>query len=99
MNDDQKYFDQKYFNDGAAYERQMGRWSRLAGAAFLDWLSLPTGLSWLDVGCGNGAFSDLLMTRCSPSTLHAVDPSEAQVAFAKTRDALKRADLRVGDAQ
>ena len=21
---------------------------------FLDWLALPNGLSWLDVGCGNG---------------------------------------------
>lgn len=94
MNDDQKYFD-----DGAAYERYMGRWSRLAGATFLDWLKLPSGLSWLDVGCGNGAFSDLLITRCSPSTLHAVDPSEPQIAFAKTRDALKGADIRVGDAQ
>lgn len=94
MNDDQQYFD-----DGATYERHMGRWSRLAGATFLDWLNLPSGLSWLDVGCGNGAFSELLMTRCPPSALHAVDPSEPQIAFAKTRDALKRADIRVGDAQ
>jgi ubiquinone/menaquinone biosynthesis C-methylase UbiE len=91
--------DQKYFDDGAAYERHMGRWSRLAGTEFLDWLKLPRGLSWLDVGCGNGAFSELLMTRCPPSALHAVDPSEAQIAFAKTRDVLKRADIRVGDAQ
>lgn len=99
MNDDQKYFDQKYFDDGAAYERHVGRWSRIAGATFLDWLNLPQGLSWLDVGCGNGAFSELLMTRCLPTTLHALDPAEAQIAFAKSRDALNHADIRVGDAQ
>ena len=29
------------FNDGAVYERLMGRWSQLAGATFLDWLALP----------------------------------------------------------
>jgi SAM-dependent methyltransferase len=91
--------DQKYFDDGAAYERHMGRWSRLAGTAFLDWLKLPRGLSWLDVGCGNGAFSELLTECCPPSALHGIDPSESQIAFARTRELLKRADLRVGDAQ
>lgn len=89
----------KYFDDGTAYERHMGRWSQLAGTTFLDWLKLPAGLSWLDVGCGNGAFSELLMTRCPPSTLHGIDPSEPQIEFARTREALKRAVLRVGDAQ
>jgi hypothetical protein len=29
---------QNLFNDGAAYERLMGRWSQVAGAKFLDWL-------------------------------------------------------------
>jgi hypothetical protein len=27
------------FDDGAAYERMMGNWSRLAGDIFLDWLA------------------------------------------------------------
>ena len=45
------------FNDGAAYEQMMGRWSRLAGEIFLDWLAPQSGLRWLDVGCGNGAFT------------------------------------------
>jgi hypothetical protein len=27
------------FDDGAAYERMMGVWSRLAGEVFLDWLA------------------------------------------------------------
>ena len=45
--------DQIRFNDGAAYERYMGEWSRLAGETFLDWLAPASGLRWLDVGCGN----------------------------------------------
>jgi ubiquinone/menaquinone biosynthesis C-methylase UbiE len=45
------------FSDGKAYERFMGRWSRLAGERFLDWLDPPKGLRWVDVGCGNGAFT------------------------------------------
>lgn len=91
--------DLKFFNDGAAYERLMGRWSRLAGATFLDWLELPAGLRWLDVGCGNGAFSELLVARCPPSALHGIDPSDAQIGFARTREALRHAEIQKGDAQ
>ena len=86
------------FNDGAAYERYMGRWSRLAGDAFLDWLRPPAGLRWLDVGCGNGAFTEMIAERCAPASIHGIDPSEAQLAFARTRPALQSADLRPGDA-
>ena len=36
------------FLDGDAYERLMGRWSRMAGEKFLNWLAVPNGLYWLD---------------------------------------------------
>jgi ubiquinone/menaquinone biosynthesis C-methylase UbiE len=48
------------YDDGAAYERMMGAWSRIAGEIFLDWLAPPPGLQWIDVGCGSGAFTELL---------------------------------------
>jgi hypothetical protein len=51
------------FDDGAAYERAMGIWSQLAGEVFLDWLAPCSGLRWIDVGCGNGAFTELLVIR------------------------------------
>lgn len=86
------------FNDGAAYERYMGQWSRLAGQAFLDWLQPAPGARWLDVGCGNGAFTEMIAGRCAPASIHGIDPSEAQLAFARTRPALRSADLRPGDA-
>ena len=56
------------FTDGDAYERMMGRWSRLAGATFLHWLDPPKNLRWLDAGCGNGAFTEELISRCSPAS-------------------------------
>jgi SAM-dependent methyltransferase len=86
------------FEDGAAYERGMGVWSRLAGETFLDWLVPSPRQRWLDVGCGSGAFSELLVQRCAPAEVHGVDPSEGQLAFARTRPAAQVASFSTGDA-
>ena len=86
------------FDDGDAYERFMGRWSRLAGDVFLDWLNLPPGLRWLDVGCGNGAFTEAVIQRCHPSRIEGVDPAEAQVEFARSRPGASAASFELGDA-
>jgi SAM-dependent methyltransferase len=86
------------FDDGAAYERYMGIWSRLAGETFLEWLNPQSGLRWLDVGCGNGAFTEMLFERCAPVSLHGIDPSEGQLAFARTRPATRLAQFSQGDA-
>ena len=86
------------FEDGAAYERMMGTWSRLAGAIFLDWLAPRSGLRWIDVGCGNGAFTELIVERCAPAEVQGIDPFEAQLAFARSRPAARIAEFRHGDA-
>lgn len=86
------------FDNGAAYERFMGLWSRSVGEAFLDWLAPPPGAHWLDIGCGNGAFTELLAARCAPGVLEGLDPSPEQLAFAAARPALKGARFHQGDA-
>jgi SAM-dependent methyltransferase len=86
------------FTDGAAYERYMGRWSQLAGEQFLDWLAPKSGLRWLDVGCGNGAFTEMLVDRCAPVSVEGIDPSEEQLAFARTRPSSRVAQYRQADA-
>ncbi len=90
--------DPSFFTDGGAYERLMGRWSRAVGEQFLDWLALPKGLDWVDVGCGTGAFTELVVERCAPRRISAIDPAEDQLAFARTRPAAARASFQVGDA-
>src|SRR5690242_15056406 len=87
------------FGDGKAYERLMGRWSRLVGEKFLDWLDAPKHLRWLDAGCGNGAFTEVLIARCAPAAVIGVDPSEGQLAYARERPGARNAEFRVGDAQ
>jgi SAM-dependent methyltransferase len=87
------------FSDGKAYERLMGRWSRLAGDQFVDWLAVPQQLDWVDVGCGNGAFTQTLIERSAPRSVTGIDPAPGQIEFAKTRAGTSLADFRIGDSQ
>ncbi len=86
------------FDDGAAYEGFMGVWSRLAGERFLAWLAPAPGGRWADVGCGNGAFTELLLDRAAPAHVEGIDPSDAQVAYAAERLPGRPARFAVGDA-
>jgi len=86
------------FDDGAAYDRGMGVWSQIGGQVFLDWLAPSSGLRWIDIGCGSGAFTELLAQRCAPAEIQGIDPSEAQFAFARTRPALRETTFLRGDA-
>src|SRR5579859_5929830 len=76
----------------------MAPWSRSAGALFLDWLKARPGLAWADVGCGNGAFTEMILAKSSPASVCAIDPSEAQIAAARERLSTDRVELSLGDA-
>jgi ubiquinone/menaquinone biosynthesis C-methylase UbiE len=86
------------FDDGESYEKMMGVWSRGVGETFIDWLQPAAGLRWADIGCGTGAFSQLVFDRCAPSRLDGLDPSEEQLDYARTRLSGKAAHFVRGDA-
>ena len=86
------------FADGASYERMMGTWSRLVGDVFLTWLEPQPRQRWIDIGCGNGAFTELLVERCAPMEVQGIDPSEEQLTFARTRPAARVAEFQQGNA-
>ena len=87
------------FNDGDAYEQMMGQWSRVAGKLFLDWLAPAPGLRWLDVGCGNGAFTELVFSKSAPAKIHGVDPSEGQLDYAQKRAPSDAVEYSKAEAQ
>jgi ubiquinone/menaquinone biosynthesis C-methylase UbiE len=87
------------FDDSVGYERFMGRWSRAAGGVFLDWLAPADGARWLDVGCGTGAFTELVVRTCAPATVDAVDPAAAQIDHALGRPVAAHAGFQVADAR
>jgi ubiquinone/menaquinone biosynthesis C-methylase UbiE len=84
------------FDAADQYERIMGSWSRAAGERFLDWLAPAPSLRWLDVGCGTGAFSELILRRCSPGSIVGIDPARAQIEYARGRT--PNAEWHVADA-
>jgi SAM-dependent methyltransferase len=87
------------FSDGTAYEQFMGRWTRAVGTIFLDWLAPRIDGRWLDLGCGTGVFTELIVSTCSPATVVAIDPSESQIELARKKPIAERVDFRVADAQ
>jgi SAM-dependent methyltransferase len=84
---------------GDSYDLYMGRWSRQIAPRFLDWLGVPEGREWLEVGCGTGALSGAIVARCQPKDLLAIDSSEGFVATARKNVGDKRATFQTGDAR
>lgn len=70
------------WGSGDAYEKYMGRWSRQIAPRFLDWLSPASDEEWLDIGCGTGALSSAILTKCAPRRVVGADTSDAFVAVA-----------------
>jgi SAM-dependent methyltransferase len=69
---------------GAAYERYMGRWSRLVAKEFTARLPCEDTLRWVDVGCGTGVLSAAVTAGCRPRSVVGIDRSEGFVASARS---------------
>jgi Methylase involved in ubiquinone/menaquinone biosynthesis len=90
--------DQDLFADGAAYEHYVGRWSRPIGHRFLEWLAQPFGLCWVDVGCGTGALTGMVLQEADPQSVVGVEPSEGFLDAARASIKDPRVELKTGDA-
>ncbi len=88
-----------WFADGEAYEQYVGRWSRPVGHMFLDWLSLPQGLRWVDVGCGTGALTKTILEQADPSRMTGIEPSEGFLNVARVGIHDNRVEFKSGHAQ
>ena len=87
-----------YFNVSAdAYGRFMGRFSRPLAVLFSEWAEVHPGQTALDVGCGPGALTAMLIDKLGASSVAAIDPSESFVEAARTR--FPDADVRLGSAE
>src|SRR5688500_8948505 len=86
------------WESGSAYERYVGRWSRLVAERFIEWLNASPGASWVDVGCGTGALSAEIAASTAPSRVEGIDPSDGFIEQAKQRLTEPVYTFEVGDA-
>jgi ubiquinone/menaquinone biosynthesis C-methylase UbiE len=89
----------KRYVDGNTYEKFMGNWSRSAGQTFVEWLDLPANLDWLDVGCGTGAFTSVILDSCAPKSITGIDAMESQIVGVRKKVTDPRSSFDIGDAQ
>lgn len=74
------------FNVAAdSYDRFMGRYSQLLSPQLADLAGIRAGQRVLDVGCGPGALTTVLVERVGAENVAAVDPSEPFVDAARMR--------------
>jgi ubiquinone/menaquinone biosynthesis C-methylase UbiE len=85
------------WESGDPYEYFMGRWGSLVARSFAEWLSPPSGLRWLDVGCGSGALSQAVLDCGESAAITAIDQSAGFVEGAQRRLG-GRARCQVGSA-
>lgn len=85
--------------NGDSYDSYVGRWSRLVAHQFLGWLDIPSGVQWLDVGCGTGALSQTILDNSSPHSVLGIDSSEEYIAFARNQIQDPHAAFQLGYAQ
>lgn len=86
------------WTDGNAYEALIGRWSRRVAPEFLEWLAVPSGSKWLDVGSGTGALTQAILAAREPSRVDGYDLSPQFVAIARRETPDARATFAVADA-
>ena len=77
----------------------MGRWSKLVAEKFLNWLAVPPGCTWLDVGCGTGALTKLLLLSRQPKKIISIDFSDEFITHAQQSLNNPKVSFRVGNAE
>lgn len=80
-----------------SYDRFMGRYSGVLAPLFADFAGVHSQRRALDVGCGPGSLTTVLVERLGAGSVSAVDPSEPFVAAARER--FPGVDVRLGSAE
>lgn len=75
------------FSDVDAYDRYIGRYSPGLAHKLIEAAEVKAGHRVLDVGCGPGALTSLLVTAVGADHVAAVDPSPEYVAATRGRNA------------
>jgi len=88
------------FSDVEAYDRFMGRQSRILAPLFVEFVGgIRNGDRILDVGCGTGSLTFTIANAAQPSKIVGIDPSVPFIEYARSTNGDPRVTFDVGDAQ
>jgi SAM-dependent methyltransferase len=88
-----------YFaNNGAAYERFLGRWSRRLADHLITFADFAATGDLLDVGCGTGSLAFAMVDRWPARRVVGIDVAKEYVTFARSRAGGPTPTFDIGDA-
>lgn len=69
------------WENAAAYDGFMGRWSRLLARELVEWLGVRSSAVWLEIGCGTGSLTSAICELADPASVLACDTAPDFVAY------------------
>ncbi|HEV8720269.1 MAG TPA: class I SAM-dependent methyltransferase [Candidatus Binatia bacterium] len=87
------------FEVAEAYERQMGRWSRLLAPLFVEFVGVRHGDRVLDAGCGTGSLSVTIARMTKAAEIVGIDASKGFIEYAQAQNSDSRVRIELGDVQ
>ena len=87
------------WSSGNQYDEFMGRWSNRISEKFLNWLSVPFDRTWLDLGCGTGSLTKLILEKYHPTKVISIDSSSEFILYSKQSIINPIVHFQVGMAQ
>src|SRR6516225_1179600 len=85
-------------SDGAAYERFLGRWTRVLAAPLIDFADFPPDGPLLDVGTGTGSLAVAMAVRWPSRRIVGIDVAEPYIRYARSRSTAPLLSFDVGEA-
>ncbi len=85
-------------SDGAAYERFLGRWTKVLAPRVLDFAEFAPDGALLDVGTGTGSLARAMAARWPSRRVVGLDIAEPYIAYARSQPEGSQLAFEVGDA-